>query len=106
VGEHHTWKNEDTPAFESQEQELHMKEKIQACRLCEEKWHSLEAQDVYEELQSRPEGLDDREAAERLRFYGPNTLPVKEPPTLWAVLLHQILNPLIFILLAAAPSRL
>ena len=29
-----------------------MKEKEPACRLCEEKWHSLEDQDVYEELQS------------------------------------------------------
>jgi magnesium-transporting ATPase (P-type) len=38
----------------------------------------------------------------RLAYYGPNTLPVKEPPTIWAILLHQVLNPLIFILLAAA----
>jgi magnesium-transporting ATPase (P-type) len=79
-----------------------MKEKTHGCSLCEEKWHYLEVQEVYEELQSRPEGLDQQEAAERLQFYGPNTLPVKEPPTVWAILLHQVLNPLIFILLAAA----
>lgn len=30
----------------------HMKEREPACRLCEEKWHSLEDQDIYEELQS------------------------------------------------------
>ncbi len=79
-----------------------MKEKVHAVRLSEEKWHSLEAQEVYDELQSRLEGLDQQEAAERLRFYGPNALPVKKPPTIWAILLHQVLNPLIFILLAAA----
>jgi magnesium-transporting ATPase (P-type) len=71
-------------------------------RLSEEKWHSLEAEEVYKELQSQPEGLDDEEAADRLRFYGPNTLPLKEPPGIWTILLHQVLNPLIFILLAAA----
>ncbi len=71
-------------------------------RLSDEKWHSLEAEAVYKELQSRPEGLEYEEAADRLRFYGPNTLPLKESPGIWTILLHQVLNPLIFILLAAA----
>jgi hypothetical protein len=79
-----------------------MKQKEHASRLCEEKWHALEEQDVYEELQSGVDGLDEQEAGQRLAYYGPNTLPVKEPPTIWAILLHQVLNPLIFILLAAA----
>jgi len=79
-----------------------MKPKEQARRLCEEKWHALDEQDVYGELQSGPDGLADPEAARRLTYYGPNTLPTKEPPTIWAILLHQVLNPLIFILLAAA----
>ncbi len=79
-----------------------MKQKEQARRLCEEKWHALDEQNVYGELQSGPDGLADPEAARRLTYYGPNTLPTKEPPTIWAFLLHQVLNPLIFILLAAA----
>lgn len=79
-----------------------MKPKEHACRLCEEKWHAFADQDVYEELQSGVDGLDDPEAARRLAYYGPNTLPVREPPTIWAILLHQVLNPLIFILLVAA----
>ncbi len=49
-----------------------MNQKQHAPRLSEEKWHSLEAADVYEELQSRLEGLDAQEAAQRLQFYGPN----------------------------------
>ncbi|MBM3324255.1 MAG: HAD-IC family P-type ATPase [Calditrichaeota bacterium] len=83
-----------------------MKEKHHADRLGTERWHFLEEPDVYEELQSRPEGLSDDEASRRLEFYGPNALPVKEPPTIWVILLHQILNPLIFILLAAAVASL
>lgn len=79
-----------------------MKQKVHAGRLYEEHWHAYDEQDVYEELQSSPEGLDDHEADRRLRQYGPNTLPAKEPPTIWAILLQQVLNPLIFILLAAA----
>jgi magnesium-transporting ATPase (P-type) len=83
-----------------------MKLKKHAQRMSEEKWHFLEAPDVFEELQSRPEGLSEPEAAHHLQFYGLNTLPVKEPPTVWAILLHQVLNPLIFILLAAAAASL
>lgn len=74
--------------------------------MCEEKWYSLDEQDVYEVLQSRPEGLDALEIEHRRKVYGPNTLPAKEPPTIWTILLHQVLNPLIFILLAAAVASL
>ncbi|MGV8074469.1 MAG: cation-translocating P-type ATPase [Syntrophobacteraceae bacterium] len=83
-----------------------MREKEHVCRLCEEKWHAMDEQVVFEELQGRPEGLDELEAVERLKFYGLNILPVKEPPTIWTILLHQVLNPLIFILLAAAAASL
>ncbi len=79
-----------------------MAEKTRGCRLCEEPWHALDEQDVYEELQTGPDGLADKEAERRLGFYGPNALPVRKPPTLPAILLHQALNPLIFILVAAA----
>ncbi len=79
-----------------------MKQKEHACRMCEEKWYAFEDEDVYEELQSGVDGLDEREAGRRLAYYGPNKLPVKEPPTIRAILLHQVLNPLIFILLTAA----
>ena len=79
-----------------------MKEKEPARRLCQEKWHNLEEQNVYKELQTGLEGLDEQEVARRLKYYGPNTLPAREPPTIWNILLHQVLNPLIFILLAAA----
>lgn len=38
-------------------------------RLSDEKWHALEVAEIYRELQSRPEGLTEEDAADRLRFY-------------------------------------
>jgi P-type Ca2+ transporter type 2C len=55
-----------------------------------------------EKLRSSPEGLSENEAAERLKEYGPNILPGKEPPSLLRVIAHQLKNPLIYILIAAA----
>lgn len=83
-----------------------MNTRTHAGRLGKENWHALELQDVYEELRSGPEGLNDSEAAQRLHYYGPNALPARKVPTIWAILTHQILNPLIFILLAAAVASL
>lgn len=83
-----------------------MKRTVHSRQLSEEPWHALDPEDCLEELQSRPNGLDEAEAAHRLDFYGPNILPARKPPTLWAILLHQILHPLIFILLAAAVASI
>jgi len=65
-------------------------------------WHALPLDEVYEKLSSGPEGLGDDEAAHRLQHYGPNTLPVREPPGIGVIFLHQFSSPLISILLAAA----
>jgi hypothetical protein len=46
-----------------------------------------------EGLQKGPEGLDDKEAAHRLGFYGPNALPVRKPPTLPAILRVEPVRP-------------
>ncbi|MBN1614776.1 MAG: ATPase, partial [Deltaproteobacteria bacterium] len=81
-----------------------MEERRCASSLCEEPWHAREEQAIFRELQSAPEGLNEEEAAHRQAFYGPNALPARKPPTLWAILLHQMLNPLIFILAAAAAA--
>ena len=47
-------------------------------------------------------GLTSAEAAERLRRYGPNSLPRPRRPSFLFVFLRQFLSPLIYILLAAA----
>ncbi len=69
--------------------------------LADEKWHALPEADILKKLHTSRKGLDTQEAAKRLKQYGINALPAKPPPTIWAILLHQILNPLIFILIAA-----
>jgi magnesium-transporting ATPase (P-type) len=66
------------------------------------RWHALSEDDLFQELRSAPEGLDEADVLERRREHGPNTLPVPEPPTLLAIVLHQFKSPLIYILLAAA----
>lgn len=47
-------------------------------------------------------GLTSQEAAERLREFGPNELPVAAPPGLLITFLRQFLSPFIYILLVAA----
>jgi magnesium-transporting ATPase (P-type) len=77
-----------------------------ASRLQEAPWHALDDAAVLEELRTSTAGLETGEAERRLGVHGPNTLPSKPPPTIWAILGHQVLNPLIFILAAAAVASL
>ena len=65
-------------------------------------WHARAAAEALAALESTERGLDDPEVAARQERYGRNTLPVREPPGLIAIILHQFLSPLIYILLAAA----
>lgn len=64
-------------------------------------WHAESLEVVYRKLQSLPDGLSEEQVNERLREFGRNTLPAKEPPTLLQVFLHQFASPLIYILLIA-----
>lgn len=72
----------------------------------DEMWHGLDEENILKKLESSREGLNAAEVPKRLEFYGPNSLPLKKPPTIWIILLHQIKNPLIFILIAAAIASL
>jgi Ca2+-transporting ATPase len=70
--------------------------------------HALSAREVRERLEVGPDdhGLRETEVRSRRATYGPNTLPAPKPLTLGAVILHQFLSPLIYILLAAAAVAL
>ncbi|HSH50236.1 MAG TPA: cation-transporting P-type ATPase, partial [Bacteroidales bacterium] len=72
----------------------------------QEKWYALELDEVYKKLDSSNKGLETDEVNERLNFYGKNTLPPAKPVTLLQIILHQLINPLIFILLAAAVASI
>ncbi len=57
-------------------------------------------------MDSSKDGLTIEEAEKRLKFYGENTLPALKATTIWQIILHQVLNPLIFILIAAAVASI
>jgi len=65
-------------------------------------WHTLSIEATLAEVGSSPRGLDGAEVETRRQRHGKNVLPERKPPTLAAILLHQFLSPLIYILLAAA----
>lgn len=75
-------------------------------KITEENWHAMTEEAVCHELHTSRDGLTHDEAKKRLVQYGINALPVKKPPALWEILLHQIRNPLIFILIAAAAASI
>lgn len=62
----------------------------------------MESERIFGKLETDPKGLSSAEAARRLEIYGANSLPSAEPPGVFTVFLHQLKNPLIYILLAAA----
>jgi len=74
--------------------------------IAKEAWHAFGMDEVYAELDTSPDGLSTREAEKRLRFYGENKLPEGKKKTIWHIILHQLLNPLIFILIAAAVASI
>jgi Ca2+-transporting ATPase len=64
-------------------------------------WHTLSQDALFQELQTRPEGLSSAEAEERLKRYGPNQLqerPLRNP---WLVLAGQFTEVLVIVLLVA-----
>jgi magnesium-transporting ATPase (P-type) len=65
-------------------------------------WHALAVDDVLQRVDSSLQGLASEAVAARRAMYGRNELPVQQPLTLLTILLHQLLSPLIYILLAAA----
>lgn len=67
----------------------------------ESNWHAREIKDLEESLETGLKGLSLKQVKERQEEFGKNSLPLKDPPSLGLVFLHQFLSPLIYILLAA-----
>jgi P-type Ca2+ transporter type 2C len=65
-------------------------------------WHSFSTEETLRELSSHSNGLTAEEALKRLSQYGPNELKAKKQSSIIRVFLQQFLNPLIYVLLAAA----
>ncbi|MCB0221013.1 MAG: HAD-IC family P-type ATPase, partial [Chrysiogenetes bacterium] len=64
--------------------------------------HVRSIDEVTEGLESSHEGISPGEARARLEREGPNSLPHGKPVTLPVVILHQFINPLIYVLMVAA----
>ena len=65
-------------------------------------WYSRPASHIMKELESRWEGLTEREAKARLEDLGPNELAAPEGPGLLRRVLGQLKDPMILVLLGAA----
>jgi len=65
-------------------------------------WYAAAQEKIFAQLRTSTVGLTEAEAKARQEQFGPNVLPVKEPPSLLEIILHQFKSPLIYILLAAA----
>jgi len=64
--------------------------------------HTLPAERVVAGLSSKTTGLTSAEVSRRQQQYGPNSLPRKEPASLFEVFINQFKSPLIYVLVAAA----
>lgn len=64
-------------------------------------WYQRSITDIVGELGSSERGLSAGEAAERLKRFGPNSLPEQEPISRLKIFLHQFQSPLIYILILA-----
>ncbi len=72
----------------------------------EDRWHSLAWDSIYSLLKTTGKGLNNEEASARLKQFGPNKLPDSAKTTLLRIIVHQVINPLIFILVLAAVASI
>ncbi|WP_291781726.1 HAD-IC family P-type ATPase [Cecembia sp.] len=75
---------------------------IDKTSILEKEWHTVESEEVLELLKTSTEGLSHEEAKQRLVKFGPNKLPEKVKINIWKIVFSQLINPLIFILIAAS----
>ncbi|MBD3375884.1 HAD-IC family P-type ATPase [candidate division KSB1 bacterium] len=69
-------------------------------------WYTLKKDNIYEQLDTSPEGLTSESVQKRLEKYGPNELEAESGPSLWKLILKQLRSPLIYILLGATALSL
>lgn len=65
-------------------------------------WHAMSTDQIPKELQSGIHGLDAKDISERQEIFGFNKLPDKSQINILKMIISQLINPLIFILIAAA----
>jgi magnesium-transporting ATPase (P-type) len=73
-------------------------------KIAKEHWQAFREEEIFSGLKTSDNGLDQQEVNKRILFYGENKLPEGRKTTLLQIIMHQLLNPLIFILVAAAAA--
>lgn len=68
----------------------------------DKQWHALSIEDTFLALDTQPYGLSQNEVARRLEKFGPNEVGEDKGLNRLAILLHQLVNPLVVILVVAA----
>lgn len=71
-------------------------------QISREVWHSMKDSEIFDTLKASKTGLSPDEVKSRREIYGENKLPEGKKVTILEIILHQLLNPLIYILIAAA----
>ncbi|MEX1258249.1 MAG: cation-transporting P-type ATPase [Gemmatimonadota bacterium] len=65
-------------------------------------WHRLAVEEALARLEAGPEGLSEREAAQRLERYGQNALSIHPPTSLGRILYEQVKSLVVLLLFAAS----
>ncbi|QNG18279.1 cation-transporting P-type ATPase [Rhodococcus triatomae] len=65
-------------------------------------WHAEDTDAVFDVLDTAPSGLSTEDAEQRLREFGPNTLPAARADRWWWRLLRQFHNILLYVMMGAA----
>jgi len=64
-------------------------------------WHAMASEEVLRAWSASPNGLDPREAADRLARFGPNTIAIEPPESAWRILRRQFASVVVGLLVVA-----
>ncbi len=78
-----------------------MKEKTTLQILPSASWWHMSTEAIFKLLKTSNRGLSDKEAQQRKKIHGPNSISKDSNSTIWKIFLRQFTSPLIFILLIA-----
>ncbi|MEF8881160.1 MAG: cation-transporting P-type ATPase [Halapricum sp.] len=87
---------------EAADRERHGPKSVYQRAAATDDWHTRTPREIYEILESSPDGLSRAEARSRLQAFGPNEVEDIESPSMLSIFLEQFQDNLIYLLMAAA----
>ncbi|MFA6526130.1 MAG: HAD-IC family P-type ATPase [Candidatus Buchananbacteria bacterium] len=64
-------------------------------------WHNSALPDIFRKLRSDAKGLTSKQAAERLKIYGANSLPREKKQSSFGIFINQLKSPLVYVMIFA-----